>query len=179
MQVHILKPFRVDKNLGKAYNEAMQLIPENDWACLCDLDTCFLTPDAGNILHEYAFRFPDTGIFTCFTNRVSTLSVKQLLNGQVSDEENMTQHIAIAEDRKKFLYTVSTINRDISGMLMMVSKKVWNSYQFPEDKKCLGVDTYYNRIIRGAGLQILRMNGLYIWHTYRLKNGIKDKTHLL
>lgn len=179
MRVHVCSPFRTDKNLGKAYNEAMNLLQDDDWACLVDMDTCFLTPDAGPILQEYATQNPNAGILTCFTNRVSPFSKRQLLNGSFSECTDFTQHIKLAEDQKKFLYSTTPINRDISGMLMMIRKSFWIQYPFPEDAKCLGVDTYYGRRIRESGHSILRMNGLYIWHTYRLSTGIKDKSHLL
>lgn len=178
MQVHICIPYRTDKNLGKAYNETMQRIPEGDWACLIDYDVNLLTPDAGAILHEYARLFPDAGILTCFTNRISTLSSKQLLNGEISENTNYLYHYQLAVLQKQRLYTGSVIMKDISGFLMMVSKKTWVEFPFPEDGKCLGVDTDYNRRIRAAGKEIIRMNGLYVFHAYRMVNGISDKSHL-
>lgn len=178
MQVLISSPYRPDKNLGKAYNDFMRLLPEDYWGCLTDIDVNFLTPDAGTILHEYTNRFPDAGILTCFTNRISPLSNMQLLGGTISDNPDNTIHIKLAEAQRDFLYEVTPIEKDISGFLMMVNKKTWNKHPFPELNKPLGVDTYYGRSIRAAGLQILRMDGLYVWHTYRLLNGINHKEHL-
>lgn len=178
MNVHICTPFRLDKDLGKAYNEAMQRIPDGDWACLIDYDVQLLTPDAGAILHRYASMYPKAGVLTCFTNRISPLSHMQLIDGTVNDNPDMKYHIGVAELQRERLYDVSIINRDISGFLMLVSKDVWRRHPFPELGKPLGVDTTWNRIIRSAGLKILRMDGLYVWHTYRLMNGIHDKKHL-
>jgi GT2 family glycosyltransferase len=179
MKVKILIPYSLEKNLGKAYNEAMEGLKEDEWGCLCDIDTCFLTPDAGVILEEYAKRYPDAGILTCFTNRVSPLSVMQLLKGKIEEDANMRRHVQLAEFQKKYLYQVTEINRDISGMLMMISKRFWNEFQFSEDLKCLGVDTEYNRRIRAAGVKILRMDGMYLFHVYRMQNGIHYKSHLV
>lgn len=178
MEVHILKPYREDKNLGRAYNEALASIGDNDWACLCDLDTCFLTPDAGTILHQYALRFPHAGLLTCFTNRISPLSKMQLLNESLSNDFDMISHARLAEEQKKYLYQVTQVDRDISGMVMMISRKIWLHHPFPEDAQCLGVDTYYNRRIRSAGKKIFRMDGLYVFHLYRALSGIYDKKHL-
>jgi GT2 family glycosyltransferase len=178
MQVHILKPYDQQKNLGKAYNTAMAMLPEDSAACLCDIDTCFLTPDAGSILQEYVYRNPDAGILTCLTNRVSPLSKPQLLGRTISDNSDMRTHLKYAAEVKNQLFNTTEIDRDISGFLMVVSKKVWLQHPFPELGKAIGVDTQYGRTIRAAGLKILRMDGLYIWHTYRLLNGIADKTHL-
>lgn len=178
MRVHILKPYCQSKNLGLAYNNAMAMLPDDDWGCLCDIDTMFLTPDQPAMIQEYAKRNPDAGILTCFTNRVSPLSKMQLLNGAIDDNPNMVDHIWKAEKQKEHLYNTTEIDRDISGFLMMVSKSTWTMYPFPELGKPLGVDTRYGRLIREAGLKILRMDGLYIWHTYRIINGILDKKHL-
>lgn len=179
MQVHICSPYRVDKNLAKAYNDAMQRIGEDDWNCFHDIDVTFLTPDSGAILEEYARRFSDAGIFTCYTNRVSSLSIPQLLGGKVSENRDILHHIELAEKQKSRLYNVTTIDQDISGMVMMISKKMWNQFQFEENRKCLLVDTYYGRRLRNAGKMILRMDGLYVFHIYRMLNGVKDKTHLI
>ena len=179
MKVHFVIPYALDKNLGRAYNETMAALPDGDWACLMDYDVQLLTPDAGRIVHEYATMAKPDQLLTCFTNRVSTLSKPQLLNGVVNEDSDIRNHIRFAERQRQFLYQMSPIPRDISGMLMLMNKQLWSEFQFTEDKKCLGVDTEYNRRIRAAGKTIMRMDGLYVWHAYRLMNGINDKTHLL
>lgn len=179
MKVHILKPFDLEKNLGRAYNEAMSRIPEGDWACLMDLDTMFLTPDAGNILHEYAEKFSHAGMFTCYTSRIHPLSKVQLLNEVVSEDTNLLNHIEKAYKQKERMITATPINRPVSGFLMMISKATWNEVKFTEDFKCLGVDNFFCDSLLKAGKSIYRMDNLYVWHTYRLKNGITNKTHLL
>jgi hypothetical protein len=178
MKVHIIKPFDTEKKLGRAYNEAMRLLPDEDWACLCDLDTMFLTPDAGTILHEYAKIYDFAGMLTCFTNRIHPLQPDQLLDGTISQDANVSSHIEIAEKQKAHLYKVTVIDHIISGFLMMVSKRTWNETKFTETGKCLGVDNTFSANIRARNKDILRMDGLYVWHTYRLKNGITDKSHL-
>lgn len=177
MRVFVQTPYSLEKDLGKAYNEAMQRIPDGDAACFIDYDVQFLTPDAIQIVHEYANMNPGS-VLTCYTNRVSSLSVKQLLNGIVSDESDIRVHISLAQKQKRHLYTTTPILRDISGMLMVIPKTLWQQYPFPETGKCLGVDTAYGRMIRQAGYQILRMNGLYVFHTYRMATTITDKSHL-
>lgn len=178
VKVWMMTPYSLTKNLGEAYNEAMSLIPDGDWACLMDYDVQLLTPDAGRIIHEYASRANYDQLLTCYTNRISTLSRPQLLSGAVNENSDLRYHISLAERQKKLLYQTTPINRDISGMLMVINKLLWREFQFSEDKKCLGVDTEYNRRIRAAGKQIVRCDGLYVWHAYRLVNGINDKTHL-
>lgn len=180
MKVHILKPYDTDKNLGRAYNQAMSTIPDGDWACLMDLDTMFLTPDAGTILHNYVLKYPETGLFTCRTNRIHTLQKCQLHFSEPSNVDSVKYWIKEAEDRKqREQYYVTVINQMISGFLMMVSKETWKEIKFDETGKCLGVDNLFSQAILKSGRDIKVMEGLLVWHTYRLKNGLTDKTHLL
>jgi GT2 family glycosyltransferase len=178
MQVHICTPYSLDKNLGKAYNETMRLIPDGDAACFHDYDVMMLTPDAGAIIHHYANLYPHA-LLTCYTNRVSELSRRQLLNQVVSNEPDIRKHIDLAERQRSQLYKVTPINRDISGMLMVIPKAIWKAFPFPETGKCLGVDTDYGRKLRHAGISILRMDGMYVFHIYRMQmKSINEKSHL-
>ena len=178
MQVRVLIPYSLDKNLGKAYNESMRLIPDGDAACFIDYDVQFLTPDAIRIIHNYYSENPDS-LLTCLTNRVSQYSFKQLLGGKISEDADIRNHIALAESQKSKLYRTTRILRDISGMLMVVPKSLWLQHPIPENGQCLGVDTMYGRQLLAAGKKILRMDGLYVFHAYRLMNGVKNKNHLL
>lgn len=174
----ILEPYRLDKNLGLAYNEAMRLLPDDGWAVFKDIDAAFLTPETPAHIFKYIEQNPAAGILTCFTNRLSTLATKQLLGGVVSEDSDVRNHITIARAREVMLYTTTEVHKDISGVLMCVSKKSWTEHPFPETGHALGVDTVYNRIVRGAGKKVLRMNGIYIFHIYRMEHGINNKTHL-
>lgn len=177
MHIHIVKPFSLEKNLGKVYNDTMNLLPAGDWACLMDIDSMFLTPEQPALLYEYANRFPNA-LLTCFVNRVSTLSTKQLLKGFPDENSDIRHHLPLAENQQAGTLKGTEIAKDISGTLMLLSKKLWQQYPFDETGKCLGVDTYYGRRLRAAGVKIIRMDNIYIWHTYRLLHGIHDKTHL-
>lgn len=176
--IHVKTPFALDKNLGRAYNKAFEDVGENDWVCLIDHDVLFLTPDAISIMHEYARSFPETGIFTCFTNRIHPLAIDQLLDGKVNENTCVKYHQERAYNQKRFGITVKEIKHVISGFLMMVSKRTWNEIKFSESGKCLGCDNEYSQRIIEAGKKIYRMESLYVWHSYRL-NDMKDKTHLL
>ncbi len=177
MNVHIIKPYSVEKNLGKAYNYSMSLIPDGDWACMMDYDTMFLTHDCGKILHEYAKLLPDAGLLTCYTNRIHPKAYNQLTGG-ISDEFDVREHINTAKLQRNFLYQFTELNKEVSGFLMMISKATWNEVKFNEsEKKCLGIDNEYCWALFDKGKKIYRMNGLYIWHTYR-PNDITDKSHL-
>jgi GT2 family glycosyltransferase len=178
MQVHISSPYDLEKNLGRAYNRQMNLIPEGDAACFHDIDVLLLTPDAPRIIQNYAELYPGA-LLTCYTNRVSELSRRQLLNQVVSPDANIINHITLAKKQMASLYNVTPIQRDISGMLMVIPKSIWLQHPFDESGNCLGVDTKYGRRLRNAGIKILRMDGLYVFHIYRMgMKSIYDKSHL-
>lgn len=174
--INFISPYRTDKNLGKAYNEAMSIIPDGDWACITDYDVLALTSDFGRILEEYTKKYPYAGILTCFTNRIG--DPQQQLNG-IDDNDSILHHIKIAERQKENLFDVTELHAPISGFLMLIKKETWNSINFSETGKCLGVDNDFSIRVYNAGLGIYRMNSVYVWHTYRLSNGIKDKNHLI
>jgi GT2 family glycosyltransferase len=179
MRVHVRTPYSNERRLGKAYNEAFEGVGVSDWVCLIDYDVMFLTPDAILILHRYAAAYPDTGIFTCYTNRIHPLAVGQLLGGTFSNDTDVRTHIRIAEEQCKIGVKITCLDQVISGFLMMICKKTWLTTRFNEDLQCLGVDNDFSQRVLDKGLKIHRMDALYVWHSYRISKGISDKTHLL
>lgn len=177
--IHVTIPYRIDKNLGKAYNDAFENCPDGDWLCLMDWDVMLLTPNAISIMHDYVTLFPETGIFTCWTNRIHP-GAKQQLWPDMYEVKNIDLHIHTAQNVLEWNRNkVTELNKHISGFLMLISKKTWNDFKFTENTKCLGVDNEYSDRILNAGKNILRMDALYVFHQYRMINGIKDKSHLL
>lgn len=161
-------PYSLEKDLGKGYNDYMKLIGDDDWACFTDGDVMFLRPDFGHQIAEYVQNYPNTGLFTAYTNRVGTL--EQCYQGKISDENKIDLHIFLS----KIITTknIKKINHVISGHLMLIKKSVWKRVGgFPEKEKkanILGVDNVFSQKILDAGLEILVMEGVYVWHTYRL-----------
>jgi GT2 family glycosyltransferase len=182
MKIHVMVPFSPEKNLGAAYNEACFLVPDGDWICLLDHDVMFLTPDAINIMYKYAGAMStkaENCFLTCRTNRSHPINKEQLVCGEISDDVNIGHHISIAT---KFAamepYTFSVFANHLSGFLMLFPKSLWNEIKFDEGIGCLGVDTKFFAKLKAAGVPTYVMDNLYIWHTYRLQNGINNKEHL-
>ena len=179
MKVWHFTPRANDKRLGKAYNDYMSLIPDGDSACLRDLDTCFLTPDAGNIVEQAAKQNP-LSVLVCYTNRIHPTAKAQLAPPALFDNTNMVKHIDYAELCKSFPGNkTDEVAGPLSGFFMVVPKAIWRIVRFKEGLGLLGVDTQFFRDLRTAGIEIRRINSLYILHVYRMKQGIDDKTHLL
>lgn len=180
--IHIVTPFRNDLNLGRAYNDAFARIDDDDWLCIMDVDAMFLTSTQPRLLQQYVDKYPNTGVFTCYTNRISPLAKEQLYGGRIDNDASMLFHIHLAERIEAEPISASLLHRgECSGFLMMISKRTWMETPAPEylDKGgAIGVDTFWTRAIVASGKPIMRMNNLYIWHTYRLRQGIHNKQHL-
>lgn len=177
--IHYSSPFSLEKDLGKAYNQAISLIPDNDWICFTDGDTLFLTSDYGKQLQEIVDLHPNTGLFTCITNRVG--QKQQCYNNTISEDPNILNHrrIALQIQREK-RHQVKPLNIVISGHLMLIKKSVWKEVGgFPEGTGLLAVDNKFSSRILRAHKQILLMEGVYLFHYYRLLEGSHDKSHLL
>jgi hypothetical protein len=169
-------PYRTDKNLGKAYNDIMRLVNDDDCVCFHDGDTSFLTPDFGTIIESYHERFPDA-VLTCKTNRIHPLS-KQL-DGHMDEKCDMRELMKKADHyRERQTVTPINVNEGMSGVLMLVPKRLWKEVPFAETKKALGVDTQFRIDLHRAGKKILIMDAVLIFHGYRLLQGSHYKEHL-
>lgn len=177
--VHIRTPYALDKNIGAEYNRQMELIPDGDAACFIDGDIMFLNSNFGNILHEYHTAYPDS-LLTCFTNRTHKVSTGQQHQCNSID---VVECLRVA-DRIKDDRTVTELTGPVSMLLMVIPKSVWLKHKFcesnqfrPGEVNLLGVDNHYTNTVRANGVKVLRMNGLFMYHQYRLLTG--TKTHLL
>ena len=180
MKLHHIIPFSLKKNLGKAYNEAMALIPDGDWALITDYDVLILTPETIPLIYKYIEKYPDTGMFISLTNRIGSCSKSiQCLDGIISDDTNILNHINKAKALQEKPIRATRVRTIGSGFLMVISKDTWNRVKFSEDRLCLGVDNDIFSSMMGASLPIRKMESVYVFHTYRLDKGIKNKSHLL
>jgi len=177
-------PYATDKNYFKAIDAYMKVVPENDWVCLRDGDTMFLYSDFGHKLQGYIDRYPNTGLFTCVTNRCHYTC--QQLNTTAFEERDIVWQKRIADrvfsDKQ---YKVKEVDRRIAGHMMMIKKSTWTKIRaeverkvIAQGKKILGVDTKICNAILKYGLKIRIMEGFYLFHFLRFDKGIDDETHL-
>jgi len=199
--IYYFSPYSTTKNLGEAYNQHMQLIGDDDTAVLTDGDTAWLTPDYGMVIAEYVKQYPDV-VLTCWTNRINERAEQQYKAAvRITDKDNPLNatgcplrectdiliHLHAAKDIQAQPLSVTPLHGFVSGFCLVVPKKVWNQHKFAEKQvyedrgphNLLGVDNDWTNRIRAAGVPVLRMNNVYMWHTYRLLTGDADKSHLL
>lgn len=180
MKIWYFKPYSLEKDLGSAYNQYADLIsnPE-DWLCFLDIDTMFLLHDTPVQMQEIVERYPSTGLFTCYTNRVG--AKPQCLNGVANEDPNMLNlyRIALQQQTEK-RYNLVQIDHVISGFLMLIQKKTWDLiHGAPVERGLLAIDNHISQRVLNAGLKIQLMEGVYLNHYYRLHKEMHDRSHLV
>lgn len=167
MKIHYLTPYSLDKNIGRAYNEACSNIPgDEDWIVIRDGDTMFLTPQWGvvinDVLKEHGSGYALLG---AKTNRVKEF---HHLEEGMFDNMNIMDHYEVARDCQEFsrLVVKHTIF-DIAGFFMAFQKKTWAAVGgFDENTPVF--DRIFTRKVRSLVGKVGVMQGVYVLHAYRL-----------
>ena len=178
--IHYITVYREDKDLGKAYNQEMERLQnDEDWCCFVDADCLFVNPFFGTQIAGVIKDNPKCKLFTSVTNRVGTKY--QCVEG-MWDENDMSEHFTVGRRlAETFGSRCSDItnNAPFSGVIMLIQKKEWKRVKgFKELGGALGVDNSIHYAVRDNGGKVMLMEGVYVMHYYR--NGkIEDKNHLL
>lgn len=176
--IHYRIPWATDKNIGKAYNSAMELLPhDDDFACFIDADAMFLTPFFGKQLEDVVAKHSTCGIFTCLTNRIGCRWQKA--GDHISND--IAQHRAYAKQLFDEQYdTTEIIPQDgknlLGGVLILIKKSTWKKIGGFKDG-LLGVDNELQLSAENAQEEIRLMKGVFIYHWYR-GGRQSDKDHL-
>jgi GT2 family glycosyltransferase len=158
-------PFALDYNLGGAYNEAMGLLGEDDWAVFLDHDAIWTTREWYRQLEAVTRAVPDAGCVTAVQSR-----------GWQSWQVGPYQGHDMAENRRigaqllrnNTLLDV-TETSGIAGVVMLVSKRAWRAVGgYTDGMYC--VDHAFHFALRAAGLRVYVHEGLYVYH-WRRANG--------
>lgn len=181
-------PYRLDKNLVKAYNSFMELLPDGSWGLFRDADTLFLDSMYGEVLVRAIKNNPTTGCFTCLTNRINN---PQQLHSEYSGD-GIRKHRAIsnvikkknANQYKNIIYDDSNPTGIISmsGMMLLLSKDAWNivggfkpSTLRTDNRNTLGVDNQLHLDLHINNIPVKLISEMYIYHWYRGGNKNSDR----
>lgn len=168
-------PTYKNKNIGWVYNNFMEMIGEDDWACFVDHDAMFTIPDwytrlesIVNAIDTDDFSFSDTGLVTAVTNRIG--NTEQIIFPKDSDEaQNHDMYFHRSLGKKVSIMNANLIvnaKNLISGILMLTPKRVWKKTGGFKDG-FLGVDNDYDAKVRKAGYRTVIMHEIYMYHWYR------------
>lgn len=157
-----MTPFRTDKNLGAAYNEAMALLPEDGWALLMDHDM-MLTTTRWHQQCLDAIAAEPTGTFTAITNNIGS-RWQRAVEATPARGSMITDHRQIGEARlaNRNLLDV-TATAGIGGVVILISKANWRLIGgFVDGMFC--VDHQMHFALRDQGRRIYLIEGLYVYH---------------
>ncbi len=181
--IHHITPGRPDKNFGKAINDIVKGLPENDWICLRDIDTLVLD-------HATLFKQLDDIVklhgkeYDMFGAMTNDLGLKwQLYEGKLSRTYNLEDHHKIAKklSREKYSEVTHDKGNHIGGFFMLFSKAIWQKIGgLPEGLVIKGkfIDYIFSKMVEKAGGKIGICQGVYIYHFCRYGKPRKDTTHL-
>lgn len=180
MRIHYVIPWKTG-DIGGGINEAIAAIDpgRDDWICVRDGDTMFLTGRWGQLIQAIVDANKDYELIGCLTNRVR--AAYQLYGGDFSEEADIGKHLAIAQqcelDHKSFVKPVPT--GPIAGMFMLFPRRVWEREPFAV--RSIYFDQEFTAAVRRAGGKVGVAWGIYLFHLYRWGQvdpfGYKD--HLL
>ena len=185
VNVHHITPGRSDKNIGKAINDIIETLPENDWICLRDIDTLPMYHEKIYQQCEDIARAGEFDLVGCMTNRLGLHY--QLVGGRKSNDSDILNHRKIAvELYNKHGIEIMPIQQVIGGLFMLFPKSMWRQVGgFPEGGIQIQghfFDYHFCKKVMQQRLRIGIAKGIYLFHYYRFEHGEdtrKAVAHLL
>jgi len=172
-------PWNSNKSIGKSYNEMMSLIGSNDWACFLDGDAVHTSSFFGFRIEEVVEKNQQYSMFTCYTNRVACKYQVAPNSSWVNNDQSY--HRQLGEklwDLNKTNVIDITNNSELSGVLIVLKKSMWEKVGGFKEDKMLSIDNDMHRKVRDFKGRVGLMTGLYVQHWYR-GGDINNKKHLL
>tara|TARA_Y100001937_G_C7134012_1_gene339004 strand:+ start:407 stop:970 length:564 start_codon:yes stop_codon:yes gene_type:complete len=161
--------------LGEAYDNFMNQIGDDDWACFLDHDAMFTTDVWYNQIERIINSRDDIGLLTSLTNRIG--NVEQIIFDKNSDEaynHDIIFHRKVGQNlANKHDIELIEANNLISGVVMVISKKMWKQIgRCP--RPGWGVDHDIDSAVRKTGKKTYIMRGVYTYHWYKAdKKGVR------
>lgn len=156
-------PFDAEKNLGRAYNAHMALLPDDAWGVLIDHDVAFVTLDWWHVFRRAIATKPDAGVFTVMTNRIAAPWQ------QTGDRNNhdMGHHCEVAKQRASIDTLLDiTDTKGFGGVVMCLSKKAWkDAGGFVDGMFCVDHNMHFALVDKGYRNYVIE--GLYVYHRRR------------
>lgn len=163
LKLFAMVPYGIDRNLGAAYNRAMELLPEDGWAVFLDHDAMPTTREWYRQLAEAVAFQPDAGAFCAMANRIGPEWQR------VGDRNNhdIRYHRRLGAERLAVRTLLDvTCTKGFGGVLFCVSKAVWREVGgFVDGLLC--VDHGLHFALQRAGRTVWMHEGIYLYHWRR------------
>lgn len=160
MIVLAMIPFDRDANLGRAYNAAMKLIPDDAWAIFQDHDAMPTTSKWHAQFSEAIAFKPDAGAFVAMTNRIA--SSWQRCGDSESNDVAWHRRFGAARAKVRTLLDISS-TRGWGGVAFAVSKAAWRDVGgFADGLGCVDHSLHFG--LQRRGRKVWLIEGLYYFH---------------
>ena len=110
---------------------------------------------------------PDAGLITCVTNRIGA-PCQHAPEVPKETSDLLALRAAALARWEKYGASVTQIAPPCSGFFMLFRREVWKRVGRFKGRGIFEVDWRFSKEVAGAGLPILRMDGLLAIHYYRL-----------
>ncbi len=175
------------EDLGDAYNNYMELIPDADWVCFMDHDICQTTRSWFRLIEDAIEAKPSAGAFVPMVSRLNrSKSGWQMIPGCDIENDSMRHHWGVGNDRfrehRGRLRDVTDVEfeddnngyKPFSGCAFVVAKSTWNLLGGAKHS-FLQVDWDLHRRIRELGKRIYLIESWYIYHWFSLDKNLSRK----
>ena len=175
--IYYFAPFDSEKNIGRSHNQHCEIVPNaDDWICITDSDVLFLLPDTKKQIEDVIRKHGNNyQVFGCLTNRIASTHQQWDKFDECTDILTHKYIAGICQHDDYDTVIETTIN--IAGFLMIFQKKTWEKYRFPDNS--IRFDSEFTDKVKADGGKLAVMQGVYVFHDYRLgqqkpKNYIKN-----
>jgi GT2 family glycosyltransferase len=158
-------PYALDRNLGRAYNEAMALLPDDAWAIFLDHDAMPTTREWYRQFVEAIEFQPQAGAIVAVTNRID--AVWQRLPGVNRENHDIGYHTTLGLQQLKVRTLLDvTGTKGFGGVLFAVSKAAWAQVGgFADGMLCVDHSLHFK--LQAAGRRVWLHEGIYAYHRRR------------
>lgn len=157
-------PYADDRNLGRAYNEFMQMLPEGGWGILLDHDAMFTYPEWHRQIVAHIKAHPEA-CFVPRTNRIKCPYMRYVLS---NDTDDIAFHRRVGETLANSPHKTDDVSkeREPAGLCMVISKAAWQKVGgFPQGLHYC--DRMFWLSIKQVGIPIFLMHDVYVYHWHR------------
>ena len=174
-------PYSTEKDIGKYYNAAMRkLSNDKDYCLFIDGDACFTTTFWGHQIDNIIKKYNNVGLFTACTNRV--YCKWQIADGVDVVTNDLAYHRRFGTFISDLYYDscldVTDKRPYLSGVLILVQKRLWKAIGGFKENGMLGIDNYLHKDAKSKGFKVMLMQGVYVYHWYRNDKSVNDTSHL-
>lgn len=155
-------PFALDRNFGRACNEALALLPAGAWGVILDHDCMFTTPHWFAQIEEAIACRPDAGAFAVVTNRIA--SPWQKVPESVLLADDIHNHRKLGEKRRAVRTLLDiTCTKGFGGVVTVVNRDAWAQTDgYADAMFCADHSLFFRMVERGRRVYLIE--GLYVYH---------------